>query len=81
MNLDLRVPLGLLFTIVGAMMSIFGFFTRGSAIYERSAGMNINLIWGLVMLAFGVTMFFLGRRASKQLALKPGQGTVRPSGH
>ena len=60
MNLDLRVPLGLLFRIVGAMMSIFGFFTRGSAIYERTAGMNINLIWGLVMLAFGVTMFFLG---------------------
>jgi hypothetical protein len=81
MNVDLRVPLGLLFSIVGAMMSIFGFFTRGSVIYERSAGMNINLIWGLVMLAFGVTMFFLGRRAIRQPAPKPAQGTVRPSRH
>ena len=81
MNLDLRVPLGLLFSIIGAMMSVYGFFTRGSLIYERSAGMNINLIWGLVMLVFGVTMFFLGRRASRRPARKPVQGTARPHGH
>ena len=59
MNLDLRIPMGLMFLIVGAIMSIFGFFTRGSVIYERSVGMNINLIWGLVMLVFGLLMFLL----------------------
>jgi hypothetical protein len=81
MNLDLRIPMGLMFTIVGAMMSIFGFVTRGSAIYARSDGMNINLVWGLVMLAFGITMFMLGRRADKRPPSKPVQGTNRPQGH
>lgn len=81
MNLDLRIPMGLMFTIVGAMMSIFGFFTRGSAIYQRSAGVNINLIWGIVMLVFGVMMFMLGRRADKRPPSKPAQRPDRSHGH
>ena len=81
MNLDLRIPMGLLFTIVGAIMTIYGFFTRGSSIYERSAGLNINLIWGLVMLVFGVTMYTLGRRADKRPRAPEIEGTTRPLGH
>jgi uncharacterized membrane protein HdeD (DUF308 family) len=81
MNLDLRIPMGLLFTIVGAIMSVFGLFTRGSAIYDRSASMNINLIWGVVMLVFGLTMFLLGRRADKRPRTEPVEGTARPLGH
>ena len=51
MNLDLRLPMGLMFLITGAMMTIFGIFTWGSPIYEKiERGMNINFIWGLVML-------------------------------
>ena len=81
MNLDLRIPMGLLFTLVGAIMSIYGFFTRGSAIYERSDGMNINLIWGLFMLVFGVTMYTLGRRSDKRPRAVQVEGTTRPMGH
>jgi multisubunit Na+/H+ antiporter MnhG subunit len=81
MSLDLRIPMGLLFTIVGAIMTIYGFFTRGSEIYTRSAGMNINLIWGLVMLVFGVTMCTLGRRADKRPRAPQADGTTRPLGH
>jgi len=80
MSLDLRIPMGLMFLIVGGIMSLFGFFTRGSVIYERSAGMNINLIWGLVMLAFGLTMFLLGRASDKRAAPEPIEGTNRPLG-
>jgi hypothetical protein len=61
-------------------MSVYGFFTRGSAIYERSAGLNINLIWGVVMLIFGLTMFALGRRADRRPLAKPVEGTARPLG-
>lgn len=61
MSLDLRIPMGLMFTIVGAILTLYGILTHGSAIYERSAGMDINLIWGLVMLVFGLTMFLMGR--------------------
>lgn len=65
MSLDLRIPMGLMFTIVGAILWIYGLVTRGSAIYERSASMDINLIWGLVMFVFGIIMFILGRRSDK----------------
>jgi multisubunit Na+/H+ antiporter MnhG subunit len=81
MNLDLRVPMGMLFTIVGAIMSIYGLLTRGSVIYERSAGMDINLSWGTVMLVFGVTMFLLGRRADKRPPAPEVPGTPRRMGH
>ncbi|MBX6358942.1 MAG: hypothetical protein IRZ03_02560 [Acidobacterium ailaaui] len=80
MSLDLRIPMGLMFTIVGLILSSYGLFTRGSTIYERSAGMNINLIWGIVMLVFGVTMFFLGRASDRRAAAHPVEGTNRPLG-
>jgi hypothetical protein len=85
MSLDLRIPLGLMFILIGAITGVFGFFTRGSAMYQRSAGMNINLIWGLIMLAFGLMMYLLGRNGAVKTAQsppsKPVQGTNRPHGH
>jgi uncharacterized membrane protein len=80
MSLDLRIPMGLMFTIVGVILSLYGLATRGSAIYERSAGMNINLIWGIVMLVFGVTMFLRGRASDRRAAARPIEGTNRPLG-
>jgi hypothetical protein len=64
-SLDLRIPLGLMFSIVGALLTIYGAFTRGSSLYDRSAGLDINLIWGAVMLVFGLTMFLMGRYSGK----------------
>lgn len=66
MGLDIRVPLGMIFLITGGMMSAYGLFTRNSAIYEKSMGLNLNLGWGLVMLIFGAVMFFFGRRQKWQ---------------
>jgi len=86
MNLDLRLPMGLMFLITGAMMMIFGVFTWGSQIYQKSLGMNINVIWGSIMFIFGVTMFLLGRRATKLAKLAPPEPldeslNRRPGGH
>ena len=81
MSFDLRIPMGLMFTIVGAILTLYGAVTHGSAIYERSAGMDINLIWGLVMLAFGLAMFLMGRRADKHPKPTPAEDTSRPLGH
>jgi len=82
MSLDLRIPLGLLFLLVGVLLSIYGFVTRGSEIYARSADMDINLIWGIVMLVFGVSMFLLGRYSDKHSkAPAPSSGDGRPVGH
>lgn len=82
MKLDLRIPLGLMFTLVGLILSIFGAVTRGSAIYAQSADLNINLIWGIVMVVFGVTMYLLGRHADKHPRISPlTDDRVFPAGH
>ncbi len=55
MNLDLRLPIGLMFTIFGAMLTVYG-LASSDAMYEQSLGINVNLWWGLVLLAFGIGM-------------------------
>lgn len=63
MGLDIRIPLGLIFLIIGAMLTLFGAFTHGdAALYARSLGIDMNLIWGILMLVFGASMYLLGRR-------------------
>ena len=47
MGLDIRLPLGLLFVVTGGMMTVYGLFTHGSAIYQKSMGIDINLVWGI----------------------------------
>lgn len=72
MGLDLRVPMGLMFTFTGLIMTVFGIRTNGdAALYAKSLGINANLWWGLVLLVFGMAMFLLGRRSQKQLAKEP----------
>ena len=65
MGLDIRLPLGMLFVIVGGMLAVFGVMTRGSAIYASSLGTNVNLVWGAVMLGFGLVMLLGGLRARR----------------
>ncbi len=60
MGLDVRLPIGALFTVLGVVLASFG-VVSDKALYERSLGININLEWGLVMLGFGLIMAFLGR--------------------
>ncbi len=62
MGLDIRIPLGLMFLSTGGLMAVYGLFTRGSAIYAKSLGFNINLEWGLLMFVFGAVMYAMGRR-------------------
>jgi len=63
--------MGLMFTLVGAILVAFGVATRGSDIYAASLGINANFWWGLVLFAFGLTMFILGRRSQARLAKLP----------
>ena len=62
MGLDIRTPIGLMFGIFGLLLTGYGLMTRGSEIYQRSLGYNINLEWGVVLLVFGVVMLYLGRK-------------------
>jgi len=61
MGLDIRLPIGLMFALLGILLSAYGMFSD-RAIYARSLGINVNLGWGLVLLAFGIVMLLLARR-------------------
>ena len=71
-TLDIRVPMGLMFTLLGVVLTGYGLLSIGSATYGKSLGVNINLWWGLVMLAFGAVMFFVALRR-KSARRGPGQ--------
>ena len=49
-SLDLRRPIGGLFTALGVVIGGYGIATNGNAMYETSLSININLWWGIVML-------------------------------
>ncbi len=53
MGLDIRWPIGLMFTLIGALLAVFGLAKGAESV---SLGININLIWGAVLLVFGVLM-------------------------
>jgi uncharacterized membrane protein HdeD (DUF308 family) len=59
MQTDIRFPIGLLFTIVGILITLYGIVTRGAAMYERSLGININLWSGICLTIFGVLMLVM----------------------
>jgi hypothetical protein len=63
MGLDIRLPMGILFSILGVLLMIFG-VAGDRSIYVRSLGININLMWGCVMLAFGLLNLLLARRGA-----------------
>ncbi len=65
MKLDLRIPIGLMFTILGVALAGFG-LTSDREIYRRSLGINVNLWWGLVLLAFGLSMLALATWAERR---------------
>lgn len=68
-GLDLRYPIGGLFLALGALIAGYGVMTGGNAeMYVRSTSVNVNLWWGLVMLAFGAFMWGLAVRAGRRQA-------------
>jgi hypothetical protein len=63
--LDIRIPIGLLFGIIGAILVVFGCLSD-KAIYRQSLDINVNLIWGGVLLLFALSMLGLAWRASSR---------------
>lgn len=59
MGLDIRLPIGLMFSIIGAILAIYGAATGSDAgMYQSSLTININLWWGVVLFVFGAIMLF-----------------------
>ena len=66
MGLDIRLPIGIIFTIYGVILAIYGVVADTSIFQEKSLGVNIDFWWGLAMLVFGVFMGALAFRASRR---------------
>ena len=55
MHFNLKTPIGLLFSLYGALLVLYG--TLGDQVQcTRSLGINVNAGWGMVLLLFGVAM-------------------------
>ncbi len=74
MTLDIRIPLGLMFAVLGVLLTVWGLYTSNNAdMYARSLGVNVNLFWGVGLLAFGVIMLLFSQWKSAPAASTPSQ--------
>jgi hypothetical protein len=61
MHFDLRTAIGSLLVVYGALLVLYG--TLGDqAQYARSLGINVNVDWGLVLLAAGLGLLLLRKK-------------------
>lgn len=80
-GLDLRYPIGGLFLVLGLILAAYGAATGANAeMYARATGVNVNLWWGIVMLAFGAFMWGMAMRAARRDPGAP-TGSATGSGH
>jgi len=57
MGLDIKLPIGLMFTIFGVLLTIYGLGTSGDAeMYVKSLNINVNIWSGVFMVIFGLAM-------------------------
>jgi hypothetical protein len=62
--MDLRVPSGFFFAILGLIVTALGVLAPGER--ARLSDVNVNLYSGLTMLAFGIILLILARRAHRR---------------
>lgn len=62
MGLDIRVPMGVMFGILGVIIAVYGVASSPEIYKQHSLGINVNLWWGLVMIAFSLAMLGLAWR-------------------
>jgi hypothetical protein len=65
MQLDLRLPLGMMFGIFGLILVAVGALGPANQT-DCCMGININLEWGMVLLVFAAVMLFLTFRHKKE---------------
>lgn len=66
MDLDVRLPIGMMFSLFGLMLAGFGLTSDPGIYATHSLGINVDLGWGIVLLAFGATMLGFALRARRR---------------
>lgn len=70
MDIDLRIPMGMMFSMAGAVLLAFGLATRDRAdMYAKCFGTNVDLWWGAVVLVFGLWVLHLGRNGQGRIEM------------
>jgi hypothetical protein len=62
MQLDVRIPMGLLFLLLGSILVVYGLISDPVIYTQHSLGQNVNLVWGSIFVVFGAAMLLLSRR-------------------
>jgi len=68
MGIDIRLPAGILFVLLGFILGAYGAF-GDPARYQQSLSVNINLYWGMALFAFGLSMLLLARRGARRASV------------
>ena len=72
MGLDIRLPIGMMFSLLGALLAVYGLATGSDTeMYQSSLAININLIWGAVLFAFGAIMLAFALKDRRKKPAKP----------
>jgi hypothetical protein len=72
MGIDIKLPIGLMFAILGSVLTIYGFVTKSNPeMYQKSLDININLWTGIIMLAFGLFMLLASIIQKKKEESRP----------
>lgn len=79
MGIDIRLPIGILFSLLGVILTAYGSLADTSR-YRQSLDMNINLVWGIALLVFGLVMFLLGRKGARSAVQQSGSKSPNSSG-
>jgi drug/metabolite transporter (DMT)-like permease len=82
MGLDIRIPIGAMFGILGVIITVYGLVSDKQIYVKHSLGININLWWGIVLILFAACMLALAARASRKHReegpARPAPGDPRP---
>jgi len=76
MSFDLRLPIGLLFLVFGAILAIDGLVA-----HRLVLDINVNLWWGVVMIVFGGLMLGLAARTKNAPAVRSAPADRSRRGH
>ncbi|HTK46922.1 MAG TPA: hypothetical protein VL328_02940 [Gemmatimonadaceae bacterium] len=61
-GLDIRAPIGGLFSVLGLMLTVYGLVAGSPTTSTIAPATNVNLWWGATMLVFGIILLVMSRR-------------------
>jgi len=76
MSMDIRFPIGFMFTLTGLIITVWG-LVSDPEIYKKSLGININLWTGMAMLAFGLAFLLMSFNAQAAKKRKGTPGSIK----